>query len=250
MILTVATLAEQRRRSDMEDRHALEFWGSNKIDGLMFGGVYDGHGGSRVATVAAERLPILFRSALEKLDPKSAFRSAYRKLSKEIVWDDNGSGSCAANFLVTNESIIHANIGDTRVVVVGDDVVQLTTDDRVSDRNERRRVIRHGSVLDSHYMHYNGRGIMVTRSFGDSHFKPGGQLDRPHVGVHKLRSTDRFLVAATDGLFDNVENEIILELSRKTKTATAEEFLLLLKEQVEVENGGDNLTVVVVGFEH
>ncbi|MCC6290994.1 protein serine/threonine phosphatase 2C family protein [Candidatus Nomurabacteria bacterium] len=246
MKLKAIDLSEKRRRTGMEDRHTIAVpFGEH---GLAFGGVYDGHGGPLIASMACTKIPDLFRNALERLAPIGALRSAYYHLAKETRDIKLKTGACAANFFITESEIFFANVGDCRIVVVGENLTQLTVDHRITNKVECARVLKKGADLAPPYMRYGGRGIMITRAFGDYDLKPGGHSDRPFVGVRKIERGDRFLVAATDGLFDKVDNNTVLDLSRRAQSA--EDFLELLHTEVNLKDGGDNLTIVVVEFQH
>lgn len=84
----------------------------------------------------------------------------------------------------------------------------------------------------------------MTRAIGDLHFKNAGLISAPFLSSYMLKPTDRFIVAASDGLFGKTSNKRVLALSREVKTA--DEFAQALKQEVEQRNGSDNLTIIVV----
>jgi pyruvate dehydrogenase phosphatase len=117
----------------------------------------------------------------------------------------------------------------------------------------------------------NGRifgGLEPTRSFGDSKYKwnmkmqeavftkffkvkrglPGGSRNktppyltaRPEVTYHKLTENDKFLVIATDGLWDELSNEEVIELVGKLldgkRDTVDEEKINFSEDELKYEN--------------
>jgi protein phosphatase 1L len=245
MTYNMAELAEQRFRDYMEDRHSVDltFGGTDAV----FGGVYDGHGGYHVAEYVRTKLPWVFLSKLIKNNPLSAFRKTYWALTRELINFSDDGGACAANFYIKDGMIYHANVGDARIIVVGNgDYVQLTTDHRVNNQRERRRVTKSGSTIEYQYLKFRDRHIMLTRALGDRHYRPGGLISNPTVGRYAIKPTDRYLIAATDGLFDKIRNDEIQKIAKDTTTAA--ELTRRLGDLVNSLRGSDNLTIVVIEF--
>jgi serine/threonine protein phosphatase PrpC len=94
------------------------------------------------------------------------------------------------------------------------------------------------------------RGLMPTRSFGDSYFRPVGVMAVPAVGERRLTPEHRFVVVACDGLFDVLEVDEIATVLRQS--SGAREGGEALQEQVFARGGTDNLTIVVIelGMDH
>jgi serine/threonine protein phosphatase PrpC len=246
-----ASIADIRLRDHMEDRHSIHFRFGGKD--RIFVGIYDGHGSDKIAECAVRMLPTLCRAALKKMQPLAALRQSYRMFGREIRKEFGKKfrgmyphgGSCAANFIVDgDETIYYVNIGDTRVIVLGKEVTQLTVDHRISNKVERDRVVSKGAGTMGRYVEYNGRHLMLTRAFGDFDFVPCGILHRPHAGSYVISADDRFVLGATDGLFDCVPNVEILSISRKSSTAT--QLVTRLHELVKERFGHDNLTIVAI----
>ena len=242
----VAIISEQRGRDYMEDRHSFEQNFAHK--GWIFGGVYDGHGMEKPAETAVKRIPEILKEISRGLTADEAFQEAYKTASEEMApWAFYG-GTCAPNFLIRDKTVYHANVGDCRIVVVGKKVVELTTDHRLENRVEMRRVKKAGGEIVYRHKHayvYNGeRCLMPTRTLGDQGFKSKGVISTPSTGQYHIKPSDRFLVAATDGLFDVVTNEEVLKISREAKTPAR--LADWLTHQVILNEGQDNLTIMVV----
>lgn len=237
-----AIVSEQGPRRYMEDRW---FFDPNFAwMGWIFGGVYDGHGGEAAAEYVAQKLHKYFGQFLSVHFPDEAFIASYQKISDEIK--DPLVGATAANFLVSNGRIYFANAGDARIIIVREKgEYQLTTDHRVELKEERQRILKAGGEIRGRYVFYEDNGLMPTRSIGDRYFNKVGVIARPAVGSYEILPQDRFLIAATDGLFDILYNYQIGEFIRNCKTAQAavQEFK---KEALDECLARDNTTIIVV----
>lgn len=236
-------VSEQGDRAEMEDFHFLDpdFGGT----GSIFGGVYDGHRGNRAARHAAEHLHSYFLDCLQAgLPPPEAFTLAYLKVSDDLK--DQDSGTTAATFFV-DETLVHtANAGDSRILVAGaSGSLQLSVDHRLDDSQERKRIILCGGKIDYPYVMKGFRGVMPTRALGDEYFRDAGVIAAPSVGTHGLRKRDEWLVAATDGLFDVIDNHVTSRLCAE-HTDPAELADTLLREVFTRCSRPDNTTIIVV----
>lgn len=244
-----AIVSEMRWRETMEDAHCVVPNFMNK-EGWFFGGVFDGHGGYRVADGLAKIMADSVGKAISSsINPKDALLTAFSNAS-QAEWAQAGyEGSCAVIFLIQGEVLTCANVGDCRIVTVGEGVRQLTRDHNTKNKSERQRVLRLGAGIDNGgYIYCGDNYLAITRAIGDTVFKTVGLLSTPFVSSCAIRKTDRFIVAASDGLFYKVSNKRVLAISRKVKTA--EEFAQALKLEVEQQSGSDNLTIIVVQVKH
>jgi serine/threonine protein phosphatase PrpC len=51
-----------------------------------------------------------------------------------------------------------------------------------------------------------GGSLAITRAFGDHSLKKDGVIAKPYIKKHILRTTDKFLVIASDGVWDALED--------------------------------------------
>ncbi len=77
---TACSIADIGGRAEMEDEHVLEVESVSPL--RVLGAVFDGHGGSLVARLAAQRFPALFRATLPE-GPEAAMRAAYEAIQRE-----------------------------------------------------------------------------------------------------------------------------------------------------------------------
>jgi serine/threonine protein phosphatase PrpC len=236
----IAVVSEIGRRAAMEDT----YWLQISSDGSeIFGGVYDGHGGKVASEYARNNLHKLYFEALKAGKSEAqAFKIAYEQTSKALSYQD--SGTTAVNFYIKGGTIFFAHAGDTRLIIIEDSAVkQLTKDHRLTNPQERQRVLAAGARLEPPYVFKNGAGLMPTRTVGDEYFKDVGIIATPETGSYQLAKQDRWILAGTDGLFDEMANEEIRTLidgyDGVNKAAQ------ILKNEVLVNRlGSDNLTFV------
>jgi len=233
-------IADIGGRLEMEDEHVLEVGSEGPL--RVLGAVFDGHGGSAVARLAARRFPALFRDALAG-GPEAALRAALAGVHREA--EGLRGGAAAATFYVDGPLVTVANAGDAHVVTVsGDTAVRLTEEHRITNEAELHRVVAAGATIWGPYVCLpSGDGLMVTRSLGDFEFERVGIIPEPVVSTHPLRPG--FLVAACDGLWDVMTAEELPGLLRDTESAE-EAANRIAHEALHVRRTGDNLTVLAV----
>jgi protein phosphatase PTC1 len=240
-IRTVHYVSDIGFRPTMEDRHVLEV----RPGVGLFGGVYDGHGGTEAAEILAASLHEAFFAALDAgMQPLEAFRQAYRSVEARL--QEVESGATAATVFLRRDELSFAHVGDAEILLVRAGPIALTRPHRVDDPTEQSRILRAGGEISGGYVVRGLRGLMPTRSFGDSYFRPVGVMALPTVGERRLGSGDRFLVVACDGLFDVLGGVEIAQVL--LKSAGAREGGELLRDEVLARGGTDNLTMVVIEF--
>lgn len=93
-------------------------------------------------------------------------------------------------------------------------------------------------------------GLAMSRAFGDLPCRRIGVTVEPEVTVHPLRSEDQLLVAATDGIWDVLSNDEVVDLAGNASgAAAAARALVDIAEARWLETEGgyiDDITAVVV----
>lgn len=239
----IAIITEQGRRPAMEDAADVARLGDGRCE--FFIGVYDGHGGSFAAEYASAHLRAEFVREFEgAVEPEEAFTNAYEKISAGLRGEE--SGTVALTCYLRNTALYHANAGDARLIVATKrHVLELSVDHRLENPEERRRIAASGGLIVPPYVVKQGRSLMPTRSLGDEFFKDVGVIARPSVGRYRLASEDRWVVAGTDGLFDYMRSDEIVELLSVHKTAARAAYVLR-EEVLDARRGMDNLTFVLL----
>jgi len=106
-----------------------------------------------------------------------------------------------------------ANVGDTRAVLVSGASLaeRLSYDHKASDKFEIERIKRDGGIVMDDRV--SGQ-LAVSRAFGDHALKREGVIAKPHSKKHVIRPSDRFLVIASDGIWDVLDDQEVFKLCR------------------------------------
>ncbi|GMI81408.1 hypothetical protein like AT5G26010 [Hibiscus trionum] len=235
------------------------------MEGGAFCGVFDGHGknGHIVSNMVRNWLPSLLLSQkncqnqVAKTDiefgpiPSNGFRnwheaciSAFKVLDKEIMLQENldcsTSGSTAVVVVKQSEDLVIANLGDSRAVLGtmtenGIKAVPLTTDlkpglpceaERIRNCKGRVLALKEEPHIQRVWLpHEDSPGLAMSRAFGDFVLKNHGIIAVPDVFRHRLTPNDQFIVLATDGVWDVLNNNqvatIVMEAENEQAAARA-----------------------------
>ncbi|XVF89118.1 hypothetical protein PTKIN_Ptkin19aG0104900 [Pterospermum kingtungense] len=157
--------------------------------------------------------------------------SAFKVMDKEIKLQENldcsTSGTTAVVVVRQGEDLVIANLGDSRAVLGtitenGIKAVQLTTDLKPGLPSEAERIRScHGRVLalkeEPHIQrvwlpHEDSPGLAMSRAFGDFLLKNHGIIAIPDIFYHHVTPNDQFIVLATDGVWDVLNNHQVVSI--------------------------------------
>jgi len=246
-----------------------------------FFAVFDGHGGKRAAAWAHQHLvPNLLRelaqgaalppgkpaeACAEALD--SAAVDAFHKTDAEFlrhaatrgIPDGSTAVTCMIQATETQGAstlggakverrLLVANLGDSRCVMVRTDgsALALSSDHKPNRPDERARVqAAGGQVLFAGCWRVQG-DLAVSRAFGDAHLKPYGVSSTPELSAISLSPRDCYLVLASDGLWDVVdEQQCAASVLRASDPLSAARSLCDL---ATTRGSMDNITVLVIAL--
>ena len=170
-------------------------------------------------------------------EPVSVIKNAIQEANYAILEkaktdiDLEGMGTTVVVVTINGSELCVANVGDSRLYVIGDKIQQIT-----KDHSYVQEMLRRGELNEKDARVHPDRNI-ITRAVGG-----GSQLEVDFFEV-ELQETDRILMCS-DGLTDMIEDEEIFRIL-KEKESTAEGIECLV--ETANENGGnDNITVVVI----
>ena len=170
-----------------------------------------------------------------------AFIAADFKL-KTLDFDSIESGSTCCLIIHVGTHIICANSGDSRALVVFDhpgnmnknnfnlwNVTPLSVDFKPEMPEERERIIMAGGVVEQmkdelgegcgpYRVWVKGKdypGLAMSRSIGDLKGKEVGVIPNPGILEYDLNSSTRFVIACSDGVFEFINNQTVMELGKK-----------------------------------
>mmetsp|Transcript_9902 Transcript_9902/g.17248 ORF Transcript_9902/g.17248 Transcript_9902/m.17248 type:complete len:426 (-) Transcript_9902:452-1729(-) len=258
---------EQGRRPTMEDRHVL----LKNLDlgtlgsSCAFLGVYDGHGGREAADFLAENLHVnVTKSAFFPKDLPKSFHDAFLKtddmLLSESTSINSGAGSTAVLALVTEDSLVVANAGDSRCVMSrAGKAIDMSTDHTPFRPDEYIRIKKAGGWVD-HTGYLNGY-ISMSRALGDADFKrhlnvlfPDRQfsapllISDPEVRIERISGDDEFVIVACDGLWKRMSSGRAVKIVRKALIESQNVQKACEQLVIEAVNRDttDNVTAMVV----
>ncbi|GFP81090.1 protein phosphatase 2c 37 [Phtheirospermum japonicum] len=217
------TIAFIGRREEMEDALAAHL-GFAEVGGKSydFYGVFDGHGGRRVAQECSKSMhKVLARALLggggagwaEVMD--AAFKEMDEEVNAKGGAEVEAMGTTAVVALVGENEIVVANCGDSRAVLCRgkEPAKQLSIDHKPETPEELARIKKGGGmVIEWHGARVCGV-LSTSRSLGDKYLKPHVIPD-PGVQVMERQKEDEFLILASDGLWDVVPNELACQVTR------------------------------------
>lgn len=265
-------------RVSMEDSHSIvlnlsSLDSSNSTTDIhnAFFGVYDGHGGEKVAIFTGENLPkiLVKNSNYQSANYTQALKDTFLATDVAILNDDelskDPSGCAATSTLITKDKIYCANAGDSRSILSINGLVKpLSFDHKPTNEGEKNRIVNAGGFVDMGRVNGN---LALSRGIGDFEFKDSKILPPeeqavtalPDVLEHKLNTlTDEFIVLACDGIWDCLTSQQVVDFVRRyvkeNKTLT-EICELMMNTCLAPTSGGsgigcDNMSVCIVALLH
>lgn len=218
---------------------------------VMFCGVFDGHGpwghvvGKRVKKVYPAYLLHYWREASSQRsilingDQFAMWKKSFMKACSTVdydlelhpIIDSFYSGTAGLTLVREGDLLVVANVGDSRAVLgtTSDDgslvAVQLTVDFKPNLPQESERIYKAGGsvceaedelgvsrIRASNEETTEGPGLALSRAFGDYFFKDFGLISEPDVIQRTITTRDRFVILASDGVWDVVSNEKAVEI--------------------------------------
>jgi serine/threonine protein phosphatase PrpC len=202
--------------------------------------VLDGHGehGDGVSQIFRDQLTAeMFHHPAWATDLKKATAEAIAKVERNLLRnyhiDSEFSGTTLSMAIVRGNRVTGVNIGDSRVILARHEpgaqhvvAVPVTVDHKPDAPAERERILACGGrVFAVEYDdgidgpprvwlgHMDIPGLAMSRSLGDVVAHSAGVVSEPDFTEFELDpATDRFLVVATDGLWEFVDNDETVEM--------------------------------------
>jgi len=195
----------------MEDTHCIvDKLAGDATCGLFC--IFDGHGGRQVSDHCAERFPDVFKKAMAGNPPDliKPITEVFDKVDKELrLLDSDGCGSTAVCAVIRkegNHNVLYvANLGDSRAILSkGGKAERMSIDHKCDNPDERDRIKNGGGIILDNRV---GGVLAVTRAFGDHQLLKSGLSVAPHIVKYTLKPFDKFLVLASDGIWDELSDQ-------------------------------------------
>lgn len=206
----------------------------------LFFGIYDGHGGNGCSLYLKNYL----HNNIEDISYQGiyqAIKATEQRYFNEKATGSNidKSGSCAICAIISDSKCYIVNVGDSRAIVVKNNMIVLSTiDHKPCNPYEKDRVINAGGKvyqmpqllplanpnIERAYGPYRvspGR-LSVSRTIGDiaaKNIEMGGNpnvvISDPDIFPIELTKEFEWIILGSDGIFDVLSNEEILQSSQK-----------------------------------
>ncbi|KAK1421345.1 hypothetical protein QVD17_23600 [Tagetes erecta] len=204
------------KRGALEDRYSTVV---NRDSKQALFGVFDGHGGAKAAEFSAKNLN---RNIMLKIANRSCqdevvegVREGYCDTDLDFLKEDVNGGACCVTALIHKGKVIVSNAGDCRAVMSRGGVAEaLTVDHRPSRRDEKDRIESMGGYVDCRNGVWRIQGsLAVSRGIGDKHLKKW-VIAEPETRIIDVRPECEFLILASDGIWDTVNNQEAIDIVR------------------------------------
>ena len=120
---------------------------------------------------------------------------------------------------------------------------RMTYDHRGTDKMEIERVIQSGGIVVDGRV---GATLAITRAFGDHSLKGKGVIAKPFIKKHQLKSTDKYLVIASDGVWDSMEDQDAINYCRE-ECSTKDIAQAIVKGAID-KGSKDDTSCLVIKF--
>lgn len=256
-----------------------------------FLGIYDGHCGSSIAELLCKKAHNeIIEHPLFLTDTITAIKESLIKIDNDILTNNmnmmidsiDKSGTCVLLMIIVNECMYFANIGDSRSIIgidSGMKIASLTVDHKPNEPNEEKRILQCGGKIEGFLKNIPGKKLQrmvyrtnpgflsVSRSIGDvlvkvPYFngKSHIQISIPDIFVLKYDKDFDFIILASDGIFDELNNtQIACEVYNTAKdiiedNGSYEDFLKyavinIMKYAIEM-GASDNLSIIFIAFDN
>ena len=185
------------------------------------------------------------------------------------------SGTTCSSLLFSQEKIISINVGDSRCVLGKFlknknkwKAQNLTRDHKPTEEDEKKRIQEKGGRIEP-YKDESGEfvgpervwlkgenlpGLAMSRSFGDDVAHMIGVTSKPEIKEFKLSEEDKFIMLASDGIFEFISSEEAVNLVKdfylKGDIQGALNQLYKISSQKWIMEEGviDDITLILVFF--
>ena len=210
--------------------------------------IFDGHNG----TIVSEFLQKNFARTLRKNLEKSQFKieeslgNSFIEIDSELKKNEKSkmTGSTATIVLIDNNLIYCANVGDSTCYYLSiDEIKQLSIQHNIKNKKEVDRIKKNNGLI------FNGRvfgSLSVTRAIGDFDFKDAGVVAIPTISKEKICDKSKFVILASDGLWDVISKDDAFEMSKNMENAKG--FCEMLVKDAIDKGTGDNVSCIVIQF--
>ena len=196
---------------------------------------------------------------------------------KKKDYDSDFSGSTSCSLFIIGKHIICSNLGDSRAILIknSNEIVNLSNDHKPNNKKEYERIIKKGGEIRKnsldlneyninenniyeiipfriYFKNENFPGLAMSRSIGDFIAKKIGVVNEPEIFDYNICDDDKFIILASDGLWEVVSNEEARNIVNKyyienNVKIAVEKLVILASEKFKVLGEYiDDITIIVI----
>lgn len=230
-------------RQNNEDSFIIKEFGKNLIAAVVADGMGGHKGGVEASSFASSEIMNTIEKNSESfikytdIQKQKFLKNAVVKVNKALYKKSkedqtlSGMGTTLVVCIIYNNSYYVANVGDSRLYVISDDIKQIT-----KDHSFVNELLDMGAISIEQAKNHPNKNV-ITRAVGT---EESVEADTYTGSINKK---DAILIC-TDGLTNMVDDNTILTVVKDIKSPqkVTEKLVMLAKE-----NGGtDNITAVVI----
>ena len=215
--------------------------------------IFDGHGGDFVSKYLKEN----FASNLHKnikinysLNFRNILKTSIESIDKDLekLKEAENCGSTGTIVVLDNNSVYCANVGDSKCFYINkkNNAFQLTEDHNCSNQKEKEELKKKGIII---FQNRVFGSLSLTRTFGDTQLKKDGIECNPYIKKIFLdRDEVKYIIIASDGIWDAVNKEKLMEIYKEVENGTSKEFCNKLVDFAMNNGSNDNISCIVLRF--
>ena len=235
-------------RKENEDRIDID---EEIYPNIKYYGVFDGHGGKEVSEFLRIYLKEILGQELIKTkgkNLKNALENSIKIVNNLVDYKTTGSTCCVA--LIKNKIEVYiANVGDSRCLVFDGKYAAFTKDHKPGNPEEKKFIEKNGGYVvfrTNDVPRLNGF-LALSRAIGDKGLTPALSANADVYNV-RISNKTNFLILATDGLWDVLENDEVLNgiYSLRRGGYTLNDINKVLLDTARERGSTDNLTTILL----
>ena len=214
--------------------------------------VFDGHGGDYVAKFCANNLSRTLVKCINENNGniRKALHACFKALDEGMPLDESymtGSTCLVVLSDPSSNKMWVANAGDSRGIMNKHNRhVVLARDHKPNLPSEKERIEESGGFI-KHIGVWRVQGdLAVSRAIGDKRYRPYVICDPEVKCVEVKKDLNKFVVLATDGLWDVVKNAEVNQVVLQANGNASRACELLM--QTAIDNSYEDNITIMVGY--
>lgn len=220
--------------------------------------IFDGHGGDLTSKFLEQYLYDIFVNQPQHMNVLDSLSKTYIDIDSKLheyiskYKPRDSSGSTATTLVLNNNFFWIANTGDSRIIMSKNGkAIQLTQDHKPDSVSEHTRITSHKQKIKKDGSIYRIGPLAVSRTIGDFDVRKtfDSIIPYPDTFKYKLTKDIRFFVLGSDGLYDVMSNQEIINFINEQFKKTRNLSLIakqLVEYAINTKHSYDDVTVIIV----